>query len=96
MNGEYHNHSTKDNKRRTQKQPQEHIDAVLHLINITGHTGDERCCADGIQLRKAEGLDMGQQVTAQSGGRADGCLGREELSRKAAGKAQNRHQQHHP
>ena len=37
-----HDHCAKDDKRGAEEQTQKHIDAVLCLIDITGHTGDER------------------------------------------------------
>ena len=94
MDGEHHDHGAKDNKRRAQEQPQEHIDSVLHLVDIRAHTGDEGGSANGIQLRKAEGLDMGKQIPPQTGGRPDGSLSGKKLGGKATRKAQNCHEKH--
>ena len=94
VNGKHHDHRTKDDKGRAQKQTQEHIDTVLHLVDIAGHAGDQRRSTNGIQFCEAKGLDMGKQITTQSGRRADGRFGRKKLSGKAASKTQQRHKQH--
>ena len=62
MNRKSHDHGTENNKRAAQKQPQKHIQSVLHLINITGHTSNQRAGTYPIHFRKIQRLNMGKQM----------------------------------
>ena len=94
IEGKDHDHSAEHDKRRPQKQAQEHIDAVLHLVDIAGHAGDQGGSTDGVQFCKTEVLDMEKQIPAQACCGTDGCFGSKKLGGKAAAEAQQRHQQH--
>ena len=93
IHGERHDHGTNHHERAAQEQAQEEVQTALHLIDVTGHAGDEGAGAHGIHLGKAKPLDVLKQSMAQGGGIAHRRLGREILGRQAAGKAHNGQQQ---
>ena len=45
-----------------------------------------------IQVRVGQGLDMGKEIMAQPGGKADGCPCREVLGGNGGGQSKHRHQ----
>ncbi len=61
INRKRHSHSPDHNKRRTQKQPQHHIHAILNLIHVTRHTSNQRRSPRPIQTRKRKPLNMPKQ-----------------------------------
>ena len=48
-----HDHGAENNKRRTQKETQHHVDTRLHLVHIAGHTRNQGVRAKQIQLGEA-------------------------------------------
>ena len=98
VDGEGHDHRAEDDEWRAHQQAQAHVDAGLNLIHVAGHAGDQRGCAQRVDLRIGERLDMRHQHMAQAGGEADGGLGGKILRRDRADQAheaQRRHDQHH-
>ncbi len=47
--------------------PEYHIDARLRLVDIAGHTCDQRRSPNGIHFRKRQFLNMGKQCIADFG-----------------------------
>ena len=92
VNGEGHHHGAKHHKGAAQQQAQGHIDAVLHLVHVAGHAGDEGGWADLVLRREIQRLDVGKQGVAQPGGKAHGRFCRKVLGRDAAGQADDRQQ----
>ena len=90
---EGHDHGTDHHERAAQEQAEEEVQAALHLIDVTGHAGDEGAGAQRIHLGEAELLDVLKQRMAQRGGVAHSGLGGEILGRQAAGQADDGEQQ---
>ena len=67
--GERHDERTQHNERAAQQQTQRQVYAVLHLIDVTGHTRNQRRGADTVQLAVAQRIDMAVQILSQ--GRAE-------------------------
>ena len=88
-----HDHGTDDHERAAQEQAQKQVQAVLHLIHVAGHAGDEGAGAQRVHLGKAQGLDMRKQGMAQGCGIAHRCLCGKILRRQAADKADEGQQQ---
>ncbi len=93
VNGKGQHHTAKDDEGGAHKQPQKHIQAVLHLVNIAGQPGDKGAASQHVYLREVQGLDVPEQVVAHGGGIADGRLGCKPLGRNGAG--QTHHSQQH-
>ena len=87
VDGKGADHGAHHHKGAAQKQPQEHVQPALHQVDVAGHPGDEGGGADGIHLRKAQGLDVGKQRVPQGGGVAHRRLGRKILGGDAAPQA---------
>ena len=90
--GERHNQRTDNDERRTQQQAQRQVNAVLHLIDVAGHTGDQCRGADAIQFAVTQCVDMAEQVLAQRRTKAQRRRSGEPLGRQTAGKADGRQQ----
>ena len=73
--GKCHDHGAKYHKWGTKQQAQGHINAVLHLVDVTGHPCDQRRGSYGIDLRIRQSPNMGKQVIPQCSGCSRGCLG---------------------
>ena len=50
VDNESHDHSTENYDRRAQKQAKEHINAVLDLINVARHSGDQGWRAERVKF----------------------------------------------
>ena len=86
VDGKGHDHGAQHHKGGAQKQAQEHVESVLHLVDVIGHPVDQRRGADGVDLPIREGVDVGKQIAAQRHTHADGGLGREILGGERKGK----------
>ena len=65
INGKCHDHCSKYDKRRTEKQTKYKVHTVLYLINITRHSCDQCCRSNGIHLCKRETFNMCKQRMTQ-------------------------------
>ena len=90
--GERHNKRTDHDERRAQQQTQRQVDAVLHLVDVARHAGDQRRGADAVQLAVAQRADMAEQVFAQRRAKAQRRRSGEPLCRQAAGQADSSQQ----
>ena len=93
--GKCHDHGPEYNKRRAQKQAQKQVNPGLHLINITGHAGNERRCPNLVNFGKRQALYMGKYRMAQLGCHADSCFCRKKLCRNRTGQPDNAKSNHH-
>ena len=84
INEKRHDHGAKHDKGRTKKQPQHHIDAILHLIHIGSHPGDQGGRPQCINLRKRKALDMVKKGVLQLRGKSHRRFGRKILCRNGA------------
>ena len=82
-----HDQRANDNERAAQQQAQRQVYAVLHLVDVAGHAGDQCRGADAVQLAVAQRVDMAEQVPAQRGTEAQRRFSGEVLGRQAAGQA---------
>ena len=82
-----HDHRAEHHEGTAQEQPEEEVQAALHLIDVAGHPGDEGAGAHGVHLGEAQALDVLKQRVAQAGGVTHCGLGREILGGQAADKA---------
>ena len=64
VNGKGHYHGAEHHKGAAQQQAQGHVDAVLHLVHVAGHAGDEGGRADLVLRREIQRLDVGKQGVA--------------------------------
>ena len=92
INGEGGNHRARDDERRTQEQAQEHVQTILHLIDVAGHARNQRRNAQRVQFGEGERLDVRHQLMPQPGGCADGGARREILRGEGAEQSDERHQ----
>ena len=58
INGKRHDHGSKDNKRGTQEKAEYKVYSILHLIDITGHPGDQCRVSQRVQFCKRQALNM--------------------------------------
>ena len=98
IDGKGHHHGPKHHKGGAQQQPQGQVQAVLHLVDVTGHAGDQGGGARRIHLCKAQLLNMGKQSVAQLGRHPHRGLCGKKLGRNRAHQpndAQGGHHQAH-
>ena len=72
IDGKRHNHGTKHDKGRTQKQAQGHVDTGLYLVHIAGHAGNHGRGTQCIHLGKGKALHVFKQGRFHRGSKA-GC-----------------------
>ena len=90
--GVRHDQRANYDKRAAQQQAQRQVDAVLHLVDITGHAGDKRRGANAVQFAVAQRINVAEQVFAQCRAKAKRRFGGEILGRQAARQADCRQQ----
>ena len=81
-----HNHRTKHNERRTQKQTQHQIHAGLHLVDITGHSGNQRRRTQIVHLCVRQTLNMCKQLPSEHSRESGSCFRCKILGGNGAGK----------
>ena len=61
IHGKGHDHGPENNKGRAQKQAQHQINAGLYLVDVAGHSCDQRGGSFFIHLGEGKTLDMGKK-----------------------------------
>ena len=90
--GKCHDQRADHNKRRAQQQAQSQVYAVLYLVDVTGHAGDQCGRTDAVQLTVTQGVDMAEQILAQRRAKTQSRLCGKILGGQAAGQANDSQQ----
>ena len=93
IDGKGHDHGAEHHKRRPEQQPQGQIHAILHLVDIRCHPGNESAGTQGIHIRIGKAQNMVHKGIAQPDSKAHRCLCCKILGNHRADEA-HRPQQH--
>ena len=91
IDGKSHDERAEHHKGTAQQQPQTHVHAGLHLVDVGGQAGNHGVRPQGVQFGEGKLLDVVKHRLPQVGGKARAGTGGKELSRNAARQAQQRH-----
>ena len=95
IDGEGHDHGTKDDDGGAEQETEGDVHARLELVYVAGHAGDHGGGAHTVSLGVCKGLHVGEQLTAHPRGRAHGGASGEILGgdgpRKTHEGQQNQH-----